>query len=162
MNDIILRIGVLALVSVAVWGAVWIGRRYVEEQRRRVLAAAPSAEGMYEREHAGEGVGVRILAFSSDDCAQCHRLQTPALRRVREARGDTVAVVDVDAPSTPDLTKRYSVLTVPTTVVLDASGRARAVNYGFANVQKLLDQVDAVLAASDGSATRVPGGVGSN
>ncbi len=165
MNGVFLRMGVLALLSVAIWGVVWIGRRYVEEQRRRVLAAAPPAEGIdgdTGSDCAESGVGVRILAFSSDDCAQCHRLQTPALRRVLEARGDTVAVVDVDAPSTPELTKRYNVLTVPTTVVLDASGQARAVNYGFANVQKLLDQVDAVLSASDRVATPAPGGVGSN
>lgn len=165
MNDVMLRVGVLALLSLGVWGVVWVGRRYVEEQRRRVLAAAPSGEGMSERADgagARDSAGVRILAFSSDDCAQCHRLQAPALRRVIEARGDAVAVVDVDAPSTPDLTKRYNVLTVPTTVVLDASGRARAVNYGFANVQKLLDQVDAVLSVSDGAATPVPGGVASN
>ncbi len=165
MNDVMLRVGVLALLSVAVWGAVWVGRRYIEEQRRRVLAAAPAAEGAYERagsEGVGDNVGVRILAFSSDDCAQCHRLQTPALRRVIEARGDAVAVVDVDAPSAPDLTKRYNVLTVPTTVVLDASGRARAVNYGFANVQKLLDQVDEVLTGVNETATLVQGGVMSN
>lgn len=165
MNDIVIRVGVLALLSAAVWGAVWLGRRYVEQQRRHALAAAPSAEGLYEHtrgEDAGTSIGVRILAFSSDDCAQCHRLQTPALRRVIEARGDAVAVVDVDAPSAPDLAKRYNVLTVPTTVVLDATGRARAVNYGFAHVQKLLDQVDAILSAPEGSATPVPGGVASN
>ncbi|MGZ3681842.1 MAG: TlpA family protein disulfide reductase [Ktedonobacterales bacterium] len=165
MNDVVLRVGVLALLSLAVWGAVWVGRRYVEEQRRRVLAAAPSTQGAYD--HMGsdgtrDSVGVRILAFSSDDCVQCHRLQAPALRRVIEVRGDAVAVVDVDAPSAPDLTKRYNVLTVPTTVVLDASGRARAVNYGFANVQKLLNQVDEVLTGAGGDATHVPGGVASN
>jgi hypothetical protein len=55
-------------------------------------------------------------------------------------------VVDVDAPDEPELTQRYQVLTVPTTVVLDAMGRARAVNYGFANSAKLLEQVDEVLA----------------
>jgi len=37
------------------------------------------------------------------------------------------------------------VLTLPTTVVLDAAGRAHAVNYGFANTQRLLEQVDEVL-----------------
>lgn len=165
MNDVVLRVGVLVLLSLAVWGAVWVGRRYVEAQRRRALAAAPSAEGVYEHtgsDGTGNSVGVRILAFSSDDCVQCHRLQAPALRRVIEARGDAVAVVDVDAPGAPDLTKRYNVLTVPTTVVLDASGHARAVNYGFANVQKLLDQVDEVLTEAGGAATHAPGGVASN
>jgi hypothetical protein len=63
---------------------------------------------------------------------------------VLEARGPAVALVEVDAPSSPELTQHYQVLTVPTTVVLDATGRARAVNYGFTNTQRLLEQVDEV------------------
>jgi thioredoxin-like negative regulator of GroEL len=89
---------------------------------------------------------VRILVFSSADCHQCHELQIPALQRVLEARGTKVSVAEVDAPNSPDLTQRYRVLTVPTTVVMDAQGRAHAVNYGFANTQRLLEQVDEVLA----------------
>ena len=165
MDTVVLRAGLLALLCLAVWGSVWVGRRYVEAQRQRVLAAVPSSEEAFGRADGDgtlNGARVRILAFSSDDCAQCHRLQTPALRRVIEARGDSVTVVDVDAPSAPDLTKRYNVLTVPTTVVLDASGRARAVNYGFANAQKLLDQVDAAMSAADQPATPVRGGAVSN
>ena len=61
------------------------------------------------------------------------------------ARRDQIAVVEIDAPNEPDLTQRYHVLTVPTTVVLDATGQAHAVNYGFANTQKLLAQVDELL-----------------
>ena len=90
---------------------------------------------------------VRILAFSSATCHQCHQLQAPALKRVLEARGTDVSVVDVDAPGEPELTQHYQVLTVPTTVVLDAMGHARAVNYGFANTGKLLEQVDEVLGS---------------
>jgi len=45
------------------------------------------------------------------------------------------------------LAQRYQVLTVPTTVVLDAAGYVHAVNYGFANTQRLLEQVDGVLSA---------------
>ncbi len=47
-----------------------------------------------------------------------------------------------------ELTRRYQVLTVPTTVVPDATGRVHAVNNGFANTQRLLEQVDGVLSAS--------------
>jgi hypothetical protein len=65
---------------------------------------------------------------------------------VLEARGLTVAVVEVDASTSPELTQHYRVLTVPTTVVLDAMGHAHAVNYGFATTQRLIEQVDEVLA----------------
>jgi thiol:disulfide interchange protein len=139
MSALVLRIAILALVGVAVWLMVGAGRRFVESRRQRALAAALSVE-------PGPGVtaAVRILAFSSDDCVQCHRLQSPALRRVTDARPGVV-IQEIDAPSAPELTSRYSVLTVPTTVVLDAAGRAHAVNYGFATSDRLLSQIDAVM-----------------
>ena len=59
-------------------------------------------------------------------------------------RGASVTVVEVDASSSPELTQRYQVLTVPTTVVLDITGHAHAVNYGFSHTQRLLEQVDEV------------------
>lgn len=147
MTQILMRVGVLTLVALVTLLVVWSGRRFVESRRHLALAAAPLA--VRTPETTGDGAEaplVRILAFSSDDCAQCHRMQAPALARVREARGDRVEVTEIDAPSAPDLTKRYNVLTVPSTVVLDSVGRAHAVNYGFANTQRLLDQVDGALA----------------
>jgi hypothetical protein len=146
MPVFLIRSGVLVLVSLLLWLLVWSGRRFIEAQRRRALAADPITSGP-EDVDVNSGLSlVRILAFSSDDCRQCHELQIPALQRVLEARGTKVSVAEVDAPNSPDLTQRFRVLTVPSTVVMDANGRAHAVNYGFANTQRLLDQVDEVLA----------------
>ncbi len=146
MPVFMVRIGVLVLVTILLWLLVWSGRRFVEAQRRRVLAAAPITSGSVDVDANSSLSLVRILAFSSADCRQCHELQIPALQRVLEARGTKVSVAEVDAPNSPDLTQRFRVLTVPSTVVMDAKGRAHAVNYGFANTQRLLDQVDEVLA----------------
>ena len=148
MPDIVVRLGVLALVAVLLSLFAWSGQRFVEARRRQALAAA--APGIFSEISDGEVQScplVRILAFSSANCHQCHQLQAPALKRVLEARGTDVSVVDVDAPDEPELAQRYQVLTVPTTVVLDAEGRAHAVNYGFANTVKLLEQVDEVLGS---------------
>jgi hypothetical protein len=145
MSMFIVRIGVLVLVSILLWLMVWSGRRFVETQRRRALGATPIISGIDMDANSSLSL-VRILAFSSADCRQCHELQIPALRRVLEARGTKVSVAEVDAPNSPDLTQRFRVLTLPSTVVMDAKGRAHAVNYGFANTQLLLDQVDKVLA----------------
>ena len=149
MSDIIVRIGILAFVSLLACLIVWYGRRFVEKRRRVAFAALPpeslpgaNGTGAYHAQ-----TPVRILAFSSVDCHQCHTLQAPALRRVTGARKYQVSVEDIDAPSSPELTQRYQVLTLPTTVVLDAAGHVHAVNYGFANTQRLLEQVDGVLAA---------------
>jgi hypothetical protein len=148
MPEILVRSGVLILVCLVIWFTAWSGRRFVETQRHRALAATLPAtlSGNNSGAIFSSQWPVRILSFSSADCRQCHQLQVPVLQRVVEICGDKVAVLEVDAPSEPELTDRYHVLTVPTTVVLDATGRAHAVNYGFANAQKLLEQVDAVLA----------------
>lgn len=160
------RLGGVLLLALLTWAAVAAARRFVERNRRRVLSAAvplpeaigSAAEGAavgdaaVEEDAAAEsGRAVRILAFGSEECAQCHRLQAPALRRVEAARGSAVAVVEIDAPSAPELTSRYRVLTLPTTVVLDGAGRARAINYGFANSERLLEQVDALLDPDAGA-----------
>jgi thioredoxin-like negative regulator of GroEL len=129
------------------WLLVVLGRRFVDARRQRALAAAPP-ETLSDLVKTVEGESVarvRILAFSSPDCRQCHKLQQPALERVLEARGETVSVINIDAPSSPELTQRYRVLTVPTTVILDTEGHAHGVNYGFANTQQLLEQIDQVL-----------------
>ncbi|HEY7350812.1 MAG TPA: thioredoxin family protein [Ktedonobacterales bacterium] len=149
MLDSLLRVGVLALVSLALWLIIWSGRRFVESRRRAVLSGAPGDLPSVPGREDASSAPVQILNFSSPDCSQCFRLQEPALRRLLEARQDAVTVLHVDAPSTPELTRRYQVLTVPTTVVLDATGQARAVNFGFASTERLLEQVDAVLAEGD-------------
>ncbi len=146
MTVFMLRIGVLVLVSILLLLAVWSGRRFVEAQRRRALAAGPLPSGGGDTDIHSSLSLVRILAFSSADCRQCHEMQIPALQRVLDARGSKVSVAEVDAPNSPDLAQRYRVLTLPSTVIMDAAGRAHAVNYGFANTQRLLDQVDEVLA----------------
>ncbi len=146
MPEIIVRMEVLILVSLLLCLLVWSGRQFVELQRRRALAAPPLDGLAYTTDEGSNAAPVRILAFSSADCKQCHQLQAPALRRVQEIHGADVTVVEVDAPTAPELVRQYHVLTVPTTVVLDATGRAHALNYGFANTQRLLEQVVAALA----------------
>ncbi len=150
MPAFVIRISIVALVGLLTWGVVWIARRYVEGRRRMALAALPLTDlsGHASGDFSASSSPVRILAFSSDDCRQCHTLQTPALQRVMEARASRVGVEQIDAPSSPELTQHYQVLTVPTTIVLDAGGRVQAVNYGFASTQRLLEQVDAVLGAA--------------
>src|SRR5438046_4966097 len=144
MPDIFMRLGIFVVVVLLLSLFTWIGRGFVERRRKLALTAAPMDSGADFDSGAGdsvEGTGaspsrVRILAFGSDDCRQCHTVQKPALKRLLDARGDEVVVVDVDAPNAPELTRRYQVLTVPTTVVLDAAGHAHAVNYGFTSTQR--------------------------
>jgi hypothetical protein len=148
MPDTLIRTGILILLGLITYLLVWSGRQFVETQRRRALAAPPepSLPGEDNPETSSKHVSpIRILAFSSADCTQCHQFQAPALQKVIETYGEQVSVVEVDAPNQPELAQRYRVLTLPTTVLLDAAGRAHAVNYGFANSKKLLAQVSDLL-----------------
>jgi hypothetical protein len=140
----LIRLGILVLAMVLIALLVWGGRFFVERQRRLALAAAP-LEKLPAEATQTQGK-IRILAFSSADCTQCHTLQQPALRRLQALRGDEIDVLEVDAPAAPELTSRYRILTVPSTVILNPAGEAQAVNYGFANLNKLQQQVDAILA----------------
>lgn len=139
LGNILLRALIVAGVALLAWGTVAVVRAYAAARKRLVMAAAPD-------EALGAVEGVRVLAFSSEDCSPCHTLQRPALNRLLDERQGKVSIVEIDAPSSPDLAQRYAVLTVPTTVVLDETGKARAINYGFAPLAKLLTQVDEALS----------------
>jgi len=141
VSDSLMRMGVLVLALLPIAALVWGGRLFVERQRKLALAAAPLAG-----EPPGQREGkIRILAFSSDACTQCHTLQQPVLRRIQALRGDDIDVVEIDAPGSLELADRYRILTVPSTVLLNAAGEVFAVNYGFANLNKLQQQIDASL-----------------
>jgi thioredoxin-related protein len=145
MPDILVRLFVLALVGALTLLLVVLGRSFVEKRHQQALSTGRLDKTVLERTLAigSDEACIRILSFSSPDCRQCHQLQAPALQHVLDTHGDAVIVVDIDAMSSPELTERYKVLTVPSTVVLDATGHVRAVNYGFATTQRLLEQIDA-------------------
>jgi phosphoribosylanthranilate isomerase len=147
MPEIIVRLSVLLLIGVIAWLSVTFGKRFVDLRRQRALSAPlpDTLSSVINTDNTTNKARVCILAFSTPNCVQCHRLQAPALQRVLEARGEAVAIVDIDASTSPELAQRYQVLTVPTTVVLDATGQAHTVNYGFANTKRLLEQVDEVI-----------------
>lgn len=96
---------------------------------------------------AEAGVPV-ILYFSSPDCAPCESMQKPALQRVKEWLGDRVRIVEIDTTRQPDLAKQWMVLSVPTTLILDAQGNPKSVNIGVTNEHKLLAQLSAVFKKS--------------
>ena len=148
MPEVTVRLVNLLLIGVAVWLLLAFGRHFIDVRRQRALSATlpVSLSSITNPDDATGKARVHILAFSLPDCHQCHRMQAPALQRVVEARRNVVSVIDLDTSSSFELAQHYQVLTVPTTVVLDATGQAHAVNYGFANTKRLLEQVDEILA----------------
>lgn len=145
MPELLIRITIILCLSLLATCVVWLGKRFVARRKQQVLTAT-SVPHLPTSNSDQPQTPVSILAFSSTDCRQCHQLQEPALRRLVEKYQEPITVVHIDAPSSPDLTQHYQVLTVPTTVVLDQAGKAHAINYGFTNTQRLQEQVNQVLA----------------
>jgi len=82
-----------------------------------------------------------ILYFTTPDCAPCRTIQRPALQQVQAEWGDRLQVIEVDATRYADLAKRWGVLSVPTTFLLDTSGKPRFVNHGVTHAEHLMDQL---------------------
>ncbi len=85
-----------------------------------------------------------ILYFTTPDCVPCKTVQRPALSRLQEHLGDSIQVIEVNAPSQPELADYWGVLSVPTTFIIDAHGQARRVNHGVASAEKLQAQIEEV------------------
>ena len=76
-----------------------------------------------------------VLYFTTEQCSTCRTHQEPALRRL------DVVVRRVDAIAEGELARRYSIFTVPSTVVIRGDGSTAEVNYGYAPVEKLRRQL---------------------
>ncbi|HWF57578.1 MAG TPA: thioredoxin family protein [Candidatus Dormibacteraeota bacterium] len=131
---------VAALLVLALAAAVLALQR--SRQRRLIGALLP-----HGADPANRGASPDILYFTGENCTVCHVAQRPALRRLRGLIDD-VAIREIDVALDPGVARSYRVMTLPTTVVLDRSGRATAVNAGFATDSVLRDQVLAARAAS--------------
>lgn len=82
-----------------------------------------------------------IVYFTTPDCVPCKTIQRPALDKIKTLLGEKLQVIEIDASEQPDLAKKWGVMSVPTTFLLDTRGEARYVNNGVARVEKLMEQV---------------------
>lgn len=82
-----------------------------------------------------------IVYFTTPDCVACKAAQKPALTQLKEALGDSLQVIEIDAYEKPELAKEWGVLSVPTTFLFDEHGRTVNVNYGVAPYRKLIEQI---------------------
>lgn len=90
-----------------------------------------------------------VVFFTTPDCVTCKAAQRPALAALADRLPGTVQVIEVDAVENAELAREWSVLSVPTTFVLDRHGTPRQVNHGFASTEKLVGQVVALGALSN-------------
>lgn len=87
-----------------------------------------------------------IVYFTTPMCQPCKTMQAPAIQRVASELGNGVQIFRVDATQEVEAAERWGVFSVPTTFILDGQGRAREVNYGVADAEKLKRQLQTVVA----------------
>jgi thiol-disulfide isomerase/thioredoxin len=85
-----------------------------------------------------------VVFFTTPDCVTCKAAQIPALKALSDRLSGRVQVIEVDALDNAALAREWSVLSVPTTFVLDRDGRPRQVNHGYASTEKLFGQIAAL------------------
>jgi thiol-disulfide isomerase/thioredoxin len=133
------RLILLAGVVVALSLVVVAGR--VVARRRLSRAGALPGEEIWQALGAAPDGRPAVVAFSTPSCAACHTAQKPALAQLESRAKGAVRVLEVDAAERPEVARKFGVLTVPTTAILDPSGRVTALNNGFAPTSRLAEQV---------------------
>ena len=139
MNDRLLALAAVAVLA----AAIWAGSRVY----RALIRRAPAQDRALDAAGLPHDDRPSVLGFSGEYCLPCKTQQRPALERLHMVFGDSLHVLELDALEHADLASRYGVLTVPTTVVLDGRRRVIAINYGFANAEKLGQQLRPALSA---------------
>jgi thiol-disulfide isomerase/thioredoxin len=128
------------LILLALAGALaggWQLLRLWQARRLHALAAERPFDGLLP-------VGrPAVVAFTLPSCGDCRARQAPALERLR-AQDPAVAITVLPVDGHGALVERLGILTVPSTVVLDARGGVRFLNQGFADEVRLAGQIAAV------------------
>jgi thiol-disulfide isomerase/thioredoxin len=134
MDETLVRLIVAAILIAALAGAYRLVTALVlaraDRRGNRLTQFTPGIPG--------------VVFFTTPDCVTCKAAQKPALRALSDRLSGRVQVIEVDALDNAVLAKEWSVLSVPTTFVLDRSGRPRQVNHGYASTEKLFGQITAL------------------
>jgi thioredoxin-like negative regulator of GroEL len=120
---IVLVIGVSLLVRA-------VTRRRIKQVMGTALPAALTARL--------PGRTPAIAYFYGAHCADC-RQQAAVLEKL--AAGQGIAIARVDAASEGALAETLSIMTVPSTVLIDSGRHVRAINLGFRSHDDLLAQL---------------------
>jgi thiol-disulfide isomerase/thioredoxin len=122
---------VVTLAAAAVWSAM---KMWHSIKLRRLRSQSPFSSIVTP------GIPA-VVAFSAPYCRDCHNLQEPALARLEQSLSQRVSVKSLSALDYPDLVEQLGILTVPSTVVIDANGTVRHLNLGYASDVKLREQL---------------------
>ncbi len=125
------------ILSLLIAGLSWAAYRGL---LARLLGRDPGTPAGFKLGHPA------ILYFSSPDCAPCKTLQSPTIRKVCSEYGERLQLLEVDVTQHPDVAKKWGVVTLPTTYILDQNGQPKEINLGIARAEKIRSQVEHILS----------------
>jgi thioredoxin 1 len=125
-------IAILALAAIV--AGIQVVRVVLEQAKARRVARLRADPGLATQP-------LRILYFTTPECAECRLRQEPALRELARRFGPSLVVDKRDAIEEAALAKQYGVRTVPTTAVFGGDGALVQINYGFASPERLAAQL---------------------
>jgi thioredoxin 1 len=125
------------IIVVLLMGVIWGGwQLYKAWLRVRLQKSTPQPDDTVPK----------LLFFTTPYCAVCRTKQSGVVEELEQELGETVKVIKIDADDQPELAKQYGVITIPSTFVIDAKGQIRAINHGFASIEKLRGQFQQVIS----------------
>ena len=139
-------VAVVIVVLIAALGVAYIIGKLLT-LRSGMLRDASAAADLTAEAAADLGLstsGPTVLHFSADWCGPC-----AAVRRVVDevcAQLPAVAHVEIDMDANPGAARRLSVLSLPTTIVFGADGRARHRITGVPRAADLRSALEPLLA----------------
>jgi thiol-disulfide isomerase/thioredoxin len=87
-----------------------------------------------------------IVYFWSDGCPACKRAQRPILEGLlAEYSKEQLSLTAYNIDETPEAAKKWGVMTLPTTLLLDASGTVKHANNGLIALGKLRNQLKPMI-----------------
>jgi thioredoxin-like negative regulator of GroEL len=122
------------LIAIAVIGGVAVLLRVQRGGQRELVGSVVETA-------TARGRLPSILYFTGETCTICHTAQRPALRALAAGIDPDVEIREIDIAVEPELARRYRVMSLPTTIVLDAAGQVTDINVGFANGEVLRGQL---------------------
>jgi thioredoxin 1 len=83
-----------------------------------------------------------IVYFTGAWCGPCKLVQSPVIKQLVQERGNSLQVVEVDINEDMETARRWGVMKVPRTFVLDRNLHIYASNLDVAMLQTLKQQID--------------------
>ena len=121
------------LIAIALVGGVALVLRLQQGGQRELVGKALEPSASRDRPS--------ILYFTGESCTICHTAQRPALRALAADIDPDIEIREIDIAVEPDLARRYRVMSLPTTIVLDTAGLVTEINVGFASGEVLRRQL---------------------